>query len=214
MVSESTISNLQQSAVTPTCPCVSSARAIHRGGVAASLTDMKDNRTLVAMVSDWRELLVREWDSPDIMVTVAVLKDGKATPSNWSLDYDEAKTSTGGCYARVFASGSGNGVLFSHYGPDVRYGDLRDYAHAMRALKLVVGRMEKMHAVRGSASDEASNFGRWLEATGVDKVYVTLEKSHSSWLNEQNWTVWTIGRFVNELRAKFPKVEAVEQATA
>ncbi len=175
---------------------------------------------LIAFVSGNLEMLrASDYNSNDIRVTIGRMgKDG--APRNWSLNYDEAKTSTGGCYARVFASGNRDGsvwkVLFGSYGPEATFADMGDFEHGLRALKLIQKRLEAMRDVRGPIFNALEHVQRWLEATGVSVVLVRPDKSQEEWLNRGEWLSLPIGRFVQEkLKPCFPEEhEAIPDAIA
>ena len=177
-------------------------------------------QTLIALVHTMPQLSpsVGYSDTPDITITIARLDPNTNTPKNWSLEYDEPKSSTGGCFCRMFASQYGQEpatVLFSHYGPGITYGQANDYAHAARAMKLITSRMDAMYASRGhNNNDAAVETGRWLEATGVKTIWLRPDSHNRSdgWLNKGEWIQLDIGQFLSLLRGKFPKVEAEVEA--
>lgn len=155
---------------------------------------------------------------PEISVTIAVLSE-KDTPQNWSMNYDTAKSSVGGCRARIFAS-DGNyhekyqANLFGWYGPEIGYGDLREYEHGARAVKNIGKRLEEIYRDRGAEVDAADSMGRFLEACNIDQVWMRPNHdSNRSWLSEGDWRQLSVGEFVNLVRSNLywtepkPKME-------
>lgn len=171
-------------------------------------------QTLIAMVDTLQPLRPSDFNAPEIRVTIARLNPEDNKPRNWSLDYQEPKNSTGGCFGRAFCSSYKPEVYFSWFGPEITYGDLNQYNHASRALKTIGARLDKISATRGASADAAECFGRWLEACGIEKVFVREPDCRATWLNEIDWQQWSIGRFVHEVRALYPKTEATAEAVA
>jgi len=175
---------------------------------------------LVALADAMPELRYRENALTQIKVTIARLKaePNYSHPVNWRLDYEESKSSTGGCFARIFAAqryGTNEHYsLFSHYGPEISYGDdHRDYEHGARAIKSITDRMDAMYATRGPAVDTADSMGRWLEASGITKVWHRPEEYRDSgWLSEGEWQQASIGSFVSMVRARLPETLAKRDA--
>ena len=155
----------------------------------------------------------------EIRVTIAVLEEGKPHPRNWSLSScDNPRKSFGGCFARIYAS-KDFGSIFSLYGPEITYGDLRDYHHGAAALKAIGARLEKLRLTRGPAVDPADDMGRWLEACGVKQVWFRPDHSkHESWLHKGDWSARNLGDFVYLVRtllfAAPVKTETPEPALA
>lgn len=176
------------------------------------------SQKFVAMIGNPlpERLTYREIDCPEIRATIVplVVSDqsktlGKTHPINFSLSYDTPKNCNGGLYAQVFARSYGdetkdNGGIFSHYGPDIHYGDARQYAHGARALARVEKRLEEMQTVRGYTQDAAELFGRWLEACGVSEVWAPRSNG-SGWLSDTDWQVLTVGEFVTVVRASLAR---------
>lgn len=180
--------------------------------------DPREEIALVDRLEPLRPHSTYEMNGPEIRVTIARLEPGKGTPRNFRLDSDTPKTSAGGCYARIFASASSyhtgtQGNLFGSYGPDVSYGDLRDYQHGQRALQRIEKRVEAIYRTRGGAADAADSMGRWLEATGIRRVFLRPDKGrHTSWLSEGEWLQLTVGEFVNRVRANLYVVPQAQTA--
>ena len=171
---------------------------------------------LIALVDTLQPIFHREYDAPDIKITIARLGvDGK--PRNYSQDSQDPKGCPGGCYARLYCSGMtapSPHIYFCHYGPDIVYGNSEDYERAARALKAIQPRLDRMWNVRGRPADAADELGRWLEACGVTEVYCRPEDNHHTWLNEGHWQTWNIGRCLFAVRECFPKVETPEPVAA
>lgn len=168
-------------------------------------------KKLIAFIAKPLELLVhREWSGPEIRCDIGThdVDAGDRSPRNWRLDYDEPKTSTGGCFARIFASqayaNSPSVGIFSQKGPEISYGDLRDYEHAARALKRIDSRMESIRSVRGPTLDAADSIGRWLEACGVSEVWIAAGPMGNS-LSGCDWHVLAIGAAVYRIREVMPE---------
>ncbi len=157
-------------------------------------------QTLVGICTKMEPLVPREFDANDITVTIGTLEEGKETPRNWSLDYETPKASPGGLFSRIFAGNHGN--IFSLYGPEISYGDLRAYEHGFHALKAVGKNMDKMHVSRGPSMDAADGMGRFLEACGVEFVFCRPVgfTTHDAWLNRGEWHKLTVGAFVARVR--------------
>ncbi len=176
----------------------------------------KPPQNLVGMIEKLNALRPSDYNAPDIKIVIAVLDEKDGKPRNWSLNSygEEPKTSTGGCWCRLWAWQSTEkiDVMFSGYGPEIGYGSVRDYEHGARAEKLILSRLKAMSDQRGNTLDAAEYLGRWLEACGVEKVYVRPEGENASWHNEGDWDCWLVGRAIQEVRARFPKVEAAEVA--
>ena len=164
-------------------------------------------KKLIALVDTFDMLCAHDMHQ-EISIHIAHLgADGK--PRNYRLDSCDPTATTGGCHARMWADRNFEGqgkVYFGAYGPEISHGDLADYAHGVRACKLVSARLARISAARGYTDDAAESFGRWLEACGITAVYVRpADHRGSSWLSEGQWQIWTIGKFVNEARAKYPQ---------
>lgn len=157
--------------------------------------------------------------SLEIRVTIASLSE-KDTPQNFSIKYDMAKSSVGGCSARIFASDSSysekyDANLFGWYGPEISYGVLRDYQHGERAVRRIDKRLEEIYRLRGCVVDAAESMGRFLEACDIDEVYMRPDSStNCSWLSEGEWRKRTIGEFVGLVRSNLywvdPKPRQIE----
>ena len=176
----------------------------------------KSKQPLIAMVQRWNQLRAVDGftSSPDIEIYISRLhEDGK--PRNWSLDYEEPKNSTGGCFCRMWAHfncDKQESVLFSNYGPCLSHGTEKDYKHGLNAARVVGKRLEDMYRIRGCVKDAGEECGRWLEATGIKSVYMRPEGVRDSgWLSEGEWQVKDIGQFLYDLRNKFPKPAEVAQ---
>ncbi len=181
-----------------------------------------DTRKFIALADTLAKLFVSEYNTPEIRVTIAVLgkdKDGRAFPNNWSRDYSESKRSTGGCFARIFASDSCDKTRVHHYfgcyGPDVRYGEVRDYEHATRAIKRINAGMDKIREARGCTDDAADTMGRWLESAGVTEVWIRPNGTRDSgWLSDGQWETPSVGRFVDKVRQNYAQQPALEAVAA
>ena len=177
------------------------------------------NPGLIALSTQFNPLRPQNFNAnnTDIEFIIATLSP-KGTPQNFSFDrqMDFPKTCTGGCHARIWASETSGQVYhyFSHYGPDVTYGDsLADYEYALRAYKTVRRYSDAIYKIRGSTNDAATLAGQWLEACGIEKVWTRPDSSkHVSWLNEGDWEQWDIGRTVNEIRARYYKLPELQPA--
>ena len=173
------------------------------------ITRTIEKKIFVALVDRFDQLEARDYQNPNIKITIAVLGE-KGAPRNWSRGPvgAEPANSTGGMFCRLWAYKSSTenvSVMFSCYGPEITFGDQSDYEHAARACKLVNARLHKTYQTRGNPLDEADHLGRWLEACGVSTVFIRPADDHHTWLNEGEWEQWTIGRTIQEARAKFPK---------
>lgn len=161
-------------------------------------------------------------NAPTITVTIAVTEseNDHVTPRNWSgPHYDEPKNSVGGCYCWLYGTTTADKhvpglrvptVIFSYYGPDVKYGTTRHYQHGMRALRRVQKGMDARYREFGPAADAGASLDRWLTACGLRGkcVYVRPEghprDASGGWLNKGEWDVLTITEFVARVVAKFP----------
>ena len=173
----------------------------------------------VAMCTKVEKLVPGEWSSNEISVHIGKLDETDGKPRNFRHDYETPKTSTGGCFARIFASSSGCGAnanLFGSYGPETNFGQIAEYEHGARALKLIAKRMQSIYEVRGNALDAADEMGRWLECCGVEQVYTRDAGVDNEWHHKGEWKVLTIGQFVRlvrvNLHVKHAEVEAVTTA--
>ena len=179
------------------------------------------NPGLIGLAGRFEPLKPHTWNNnSELEITIATLGD-KGTPRNFSFDQamDFPKTCTGGCKARIWCS-DGSGAVhhyFGHYGPDISLGSLADYEYSLRALKTIRRGHDAIYKVRGGTEDAGTLMGQWLEACGVEKIYVRPEGSkHVSWLNEGEWEQWTIARTVQEIRHLYyrPPVPATEPQLA
>lgn len=183
---------------------------------------MSQKRKLIALCERLPQLVATDRDllkNPVIEVTIATTEEenGHTSPRNWMLHYDEAKNSTGGCYARMWGTTMPDRnvlglrvptVLFSHYGPDVRNGTERDYRHGLKALRRVQKGMDARQREFGNAEDAGASLDRWLHACGLKgKCVWTRPEGHTNegWLNRGQWDVLTIDEFVELVRTKLPK---------
>ena len=149
--------------------------------------------------------------SPEIMVQIATLRvrpakdgvEGVEDIMGFSVSYDTPKTSVGGCFSRIFPSSHGDGVdanLFNHYGPNISYGDVRQYEHAARAMGSITMRMKVMSDKRGYADNAADRMSRWLEATRVKEVYLMRAPYDEMGKYHGDNEILTVGEFVNRVR--------------
>ena len=155
----------------------------------------------------------------EIKVTIGVLEDGVSHPRNFSTTMSTPKASAGNCSSRIFTTHDGHANLFGSYGPEIRYGDMNDYAHGLRALKRIAKNLTKIWKVRGPALDAADEMGRWLESCKVKKVFIRpAGESRRSWMNEGKWDELNIGTFVQRVRANLyvapVEAPATETSTA
>ena len=111
-----------------------------------------EKKIFVALVDRFDQLEARDYQNPVIKLTIAVLGE-KGGPRNWSRSGPGAEpaNSTGGMFCRLYAYKGGERgddikVMFSCYGPEITFGDQADYEHAVRACKLVNGRLHKTYA--------------------------------------------------------------------
>lgn len=157
-----------------------------------------------AMCAKLEKLFSASFNSNEIRVDICGIDEKTQTPRNFRLDYETPKTSNGGCFAKIFASDSGDGLncnLFSWYGPELAYPDQNDYRHGLRAMERISKRMDGIYATRGNATDAAQAMGQFLEASDVEFVYVRPDGSKAeSWLNRGEWEKLTIGSFIERVR--------------
>ncbi len=175
----------------------------------------------IALVNSLPQLVARrEWRSGDpvIEIAIGVLKeeDGKTAPRNWHLDYNESPKSRGGCEARLYGAVSSDkpDALFGYHGPAISYGNLRNYQHAVKALKLIEKGLEyeRQIAPHVRAVDAVEALRRWLYACnlkGENAVWMRPEGySGSGLLTAGPWLQYSIEEFVDVVRTKLPtKVE-------
>lgn len=176
---------------------------------------MKTKRTFIAIVHNVPQLFARRSDDyrsvPTIKATVGVLdtEDGKESPRNWSLDYEEPRNSCGGCYASIHVyDGIGNKpeALFGWCGPDISHGRPKDYAHGARACKTIQKKLDALYRANGNTVDAAATMTRWLNVCGVTAVWVRPEgETGTGWLSKGKWDTMTVTEFGELVRSKFPK---------
>lgn len=159
----------------------------------------------------------------EIRVTIGRLDDTDGKPRNFSLSSispgsPESRISTGGCFARIWSAqpasyhvpGSTECNYFVAHGMEISHGDLPEYEHAIRALKLIAKRQAGQYETRGNATDAADAMGRWLEACGVTQVYLRPESGRNrQWLTDGEWQCLTLGVFVVQVRKALAVVPGV-----
>lgn len=176
---------------------------------------MKNKPELIAIVNKAEKLTKPSENlcsrEPEISVAIGRLEansDGAKTPRNYSRQYDEPDNTSGGQFARIFASHSTyenkTKGLFGYYGPSIAYGNRRDYERAGKGLAKVEKNLEKAYQERGNASDPAEEMGRWIEACGIKEVWSRPDGKDNEWLNKGEWRQETIGQFVNRIRSLLP----------
>jgi len=157
--------------------------------------------------------MVAKWPSTfavdhDIELIIARL-DADGTPRNYGHQFEERGDVAGGHQMRlwVFQSCDGPDTVASSRGPVISYGgETDDYVRAAAGMKRVDKAIEKMRTVRGPSADAADALGRWLEACGVDTVFIRPEGSRNEgWLNKGDWDRVSCGSFVSRVRAAMPE---------
>lgn len=160
-------------------------------------------KTLIAMCPKLEQLKPSNYNANEIRIDIGVLEEGKESPRNFRRDSDTEKLTAGGMFARIFASSCGSGTnanIFSYYGPEISYGQQEDYEHAARACKAVRTRLNKFNESRGYSTDAAEDMGRFLEAAGINRVFLRPDKNSETWLDRGEWIELTPGEFVNRVR--------------
>lgn len=109
---------------------------------------------------------------------------------------EDPDDSPGGHFARIIGDPRGSkGFYFNYYGPIINYGDdIVTYERAVKSIKKIQKRTQKIYFSRGSASSAAVLMGRWLEACGVDEVWYASEGTA--------WEYCGVGKFVASLETK------------
>jgi hypothetical protein len=157
-------------------------------------------------------------EHPEIQVHIGMLDPKDCKPRNFSLsslpfDADLNKAFAGNCHARIWASDNGN--IFSDYGPDIHWGDLREYEYALKAVKRIAKNWEAIKAVRAYSRNEAESMGRWLECCGVFRVFLRPEGEEREWMSEGAWHDLSIGDFISRCdRALYVKTEPAAEPVA
>jgi hypothetical protein len=176
---------------------------------------MKNKPELIAIVNKAEKLTKPSENynrtEPEISVSIGRLEANSAgakTPRNYSHQYDEPDNTSGGQFARIFASFSSydnkTSSIFAYYGPSIAYGAEKDYERAAKGLSKVAKKLDKIYELRGSTIDTADALGRWLEATGIESVWSRPDGQDNEWLNKGEWRQETIGSFINRIRTLLP----------
>ena len=166
---------------------------------------MKTTQVLIGICNGKLEQLKpAAYNRNEIRVDIGTLDEKDGKPRNFLADSDTPRNSTGGCFARIFASEYGEGTganLFNHYGPACTWAHLEEYEHAVRALKRIQAAHKEFYATRGNAVDAAEEMGRFLEACGVKRVFMRPDdETNTGWMNKGEWLDLSVGDFVSRVR--------------
>lgn len=146
-------------------------------------------------------------NSVDITLTIGTLEKEHEWPRNWLRRHDDTNT-PGGCSCRVWVSEFQTKPLTSWYGPNINYGGIEDYAHALAAMKRIATRLNRMNDARGCTDDAAEFLGRFAEAAGITKIFTRPEGREREWHNEGAWETIIIGAMIRRVRTCYPQVDA------
>jgi hypothetical protein len=159
-------------------------------------------------------------DNTFFRATVANYSEDGTTPRNWRVPYsfERIKGETGGCQISAFVSkwqDEPSRVLVSNGGPNVTKGEIDEYQHGADALRIIHRRMSKLYDQRGPVSGPAEEIARWIEATGVNSVFIRPEgQRDTGWLNAGAWLSLTPGQFNSRMIAELAKLNRAKEESA